>query len=69
MLKKFNDLTLRAAVRLAVLRNTMRDERGISIVELLVILGVAVILILIVKALAQPTIDTWWNNKIAPQFS
>lgn len=63
MLEKLNDFSLRVAVRLV-----LRDERGISIVEMLLILGVATIIlggtVFGLKTLAP----VWWNKQIVPQF-
>lgn len=64
MLKRLGELTLKAVVRFAVLK----DRKGISTVEVLLILGVATIILggtyFGLKAIAPQ----WWNTYIVPQF-
>lgn len=64
MLEKLNDFGLRVAARLAVLRN--RD--GITIVEMLIILGVATIIMGGTYFGLKTLAPNWWDAKIVPQF-
>ncbi|MEW6226477.1 MAG: hypothetical protein AB1700_00050 [Bacillota bacterium] len=64
MLKTLNDFGLRAAVRLAVLK----DRKGISTVEVLLILGVATIILGGTYFGLKTLAPAWWNNYIVPQF-
>lgn len=59
-----NDFGLRAAVRLAVLKN--RD--GISTIEMLLILGVATIILGGTYYGMKTLAPDWWNRYIVPQF-
>jgi len=64
MLGKLNGLCLRAAARIAVLR----DRKGISTVEVLLILGVATIILGGTYFGLKTLAPQWWNTYIVPQF-
>lgn len=48
--------------------HTLRNEKGISTLELFLIFGVMAILIFATAGDSSPDIEGWWTNKIMPNF-
>lgn len=70
IVKKANEfvfnLECKCAEKIARVKDNLQNQNGISTLELLSILGVAIILIGLTFGVARDPITTWWSSKVMP---
>ena len=71
-MKKIRDikfgLEYKMAQKIQEVREAFKNQKGITIMEMLTILGVAIILIGATYGVAKPVITEWWSDKVMPYW-
>jgi len=65
MIDLLKEVPLKCAVKVEAMKNTVKNQQGISTLELLVILGVAILIIGVTYGVSKDDIASWWENKVA----
>ena len=72
-MKKILDAKFRLECKIAEkvqeVKNALENQKGLTIMEILMILGFSIIILGLTFMVAKPAIDTWWTNKVMPYWS